>query len=239
MRPTAGTVLRGGNGAVPRGHAAVTRGIHTVIGMLGTVALREMDFLILGPLELRNGSEPIRLTGARQRGLLALLLLHRNEVLGSERLIDELWGESPPPTAAKALQNAVLQVRRALGEHAGRAADRARRLRAARRARASWTPTASSSSTRRAARPSTPATTRRRRSGCARRSRSGADRRSPTSPTRASLSRRSRGWRTSASQRSRTASRPTSRWAATPRSCPSSRPRWRATRCASASAPSS
>ena len=41
------------------------------------------------------------------------------------------------------------------------------------------------------------------------------------------------------SQRSRTASRPTSRWAATPRSCPSSRPRWRATRCASASAPSS
>ena len=87
--------------------------------MLGTVALREMDFLVLGPLEVRNGSEPIRLTGARQRGLLALLLLHRNEVLGSERLIDELWGESPPPTAAKALQNAVLQVRRALGEHAG------------------------------------------------------------------------------------------------------------------------
>ena len=78
-----------------------------------------MDFLILGPLELRDGSAPIRLTGARQRGLLALLLLHRNEVLGSDRLIDELWGEAPPPTAAKALQNAVLQVRRALGEHAG------------------------------------------------------------------------------------------------------------------------
>ena len=119
MRPTPGTVIGGGNGTVPRGHAAVTRGIHTVIGMLGTVALREMDFLVLGPLEVHNGSEPIRLTGARQRGLLALLLLHRNEVLGSERLIDELWGESPPPTAAKALQNAVLQVRRALGEHAG------------------------------------------------------------------------------------------------------------------------
>ena len=78
-----------------------------------------MDFLILGPLELRDGSEPIRLVGARQRALLALLLLRRNEVLSSERLIDELWGESPPPTAAKALQNAVHQVRRALGEHAG------------------------------------------------------------------------------------------------------------------------
>ena len=81
MRPIAGTVRRGGNGAVPRGHAAVTRLIHTVIGMLGTVALREMDFLILGPLELRDGSAPIRLTGARQRALLALLLLRRNEVV--------------------------------------------------------------------------------------------------------------------------------------------------------------
>ena len=77
-----------------------------------------MDFLILGPLELRDGSEPHPLPGARQRALLALLLLHRNEVVTSERLIDELWGESPPPTAAKALQNAVPQLRRALGEHA-------------------------------------------------------------------------------------------------------------------------
>ena len=68
MRPTARTVLRGGNGAVPRGHAAVTRGIPTVIGMLGTVALREMDFLILGPLELRDGSEPIRLSARDSAG---------------------------------------------------------------------------------------------------------------------------------------------------------------------------
>jgi DNA-binding SARP family transcriptional activator len=78
-----------------------------------------MDFLILGPLELRDESEPIPLTGARQRTLLALLLLQRNEVVSSERLIDQLWGAAPPPTAAKALQNAVLQVRRAMGEHAG------------------------------------------------------------------------------------------------------------------------
>ena len=60
--------------------------------MLGSVALREMDFLILGPLELRNASEPMRLTGVRQRGLLALLLLRRNEVVTSERLIQHFAG---------------------------------------------------------------------------------------------------------------------------------------------------
>ena len=53
-----------------------------------------MDFLILGPLELPDGSEPISFSGARQRSLVALLLLHRNEVVSSERLIDELWGEA-------------------------------------------------------------------------------------------------------------------------------------------------
>ena len=47
--------------------------------------------------------------------MLGHLLLHRNEVVGSERLIDELWGESPPPTAAKILQNYVSHLRRALG----------------------------------------------------------------------------------------------------------------------------
>ena len=239
MRPTAGTLRRGGNGAVPRGHAAVTRGIHTVIGMLGTVALREMDFRILGPLELRNGSAPIRLAGARQRGLLALLLIHRNEVVSSERLIDALWGESPPPTAAKALQNAVLQVRRALGEHAGALrterggyvlrvepgeldADRFEPLRAAGRAALDAGDHAA-------------AAKRLREALALWRGPPLADLayEAFAQPEIARLEERAR------SRRSRTASRPTSRWAATPRSCPSSRPRWRATRCASGSAPSS
>jgi DNA-binding SARP family transcriptional activator len=78
-----------------------------------------MDYRILGPLEVVDGTTPLRLTGGRQRALLALLLIHRNEVVSSERLIDALWGEAPPPSAAKALQNAVLQVRRALGPEAG------------------------------------------------------------------------------------------------------------------------
>jgi DNA-binding SARP family transcriptional activator len=75
-----------------------------------------MEFRILGPLELSDGTVPLVLTGGRQRAVLALLLIHRNEVVSAERLIDALWGETPPPSAAKALQNAVLQIRRTLGD---------------------------------------------------------------------------------------------------------------------------
>jgi DNA-binding SARP family transcriptional activator/ABC-type branched-subunit amino acid transport system substrate-binding protein len=72
-----------------------------------------MRYLILGPLELLDGSAPVELTG-RQRALLAILLINRNEVISSERLIEAIWGTAPPPTAAKALQNAVSQLRRRL-----------------------------------------------------------------------------------------------------------------------------
>src|SRR4051812_43071051 len=56
----------------------------------------------------------------RQRALLALLLLHRNEPVASDRLIDALWGEASPPTAAKVLQNHVRALRRALGDGEGK-----------------------------------------------------------------------------------------------------------------------
>ncbi|HEX6618349.1 MAG TPA: BTAD domain-containing putative transcriptional regulator, partial [Solirubrobacteraceae bacterium] len=46
--------------------------------------------------------------------------MHRNEAVSSERLVDTLWGETPPPTAAKVLQNYVSQLRRALGDRDGR-----------------------------------------------------------------------------------------------------------------------
>ena len=53
--------------------------------------------------------------GARQRALLAVLLLHAGETLGGDRLVDELWGEQPPPTAAKTVQVYISRLRRALG----------------------------------------------------------------------------------------------------------------------------
>jgi DNA-binding SARP family transcriptional activator len=73
------------------------------------------EFRLLGPLEAVVGGEPIRLAAPKPRALLALLLLNRNRVVPTERLIDELWGENPPARATKTLQVYVSQLRKALG----------------------------------------------------------------------------------------------------------------------------
>jgi DNA-binding SARP family transcriptional activator len=70
-----------------------------------------MDFLILGPLEARRDDTRLTFRGPKQRLLLATLLLRTNEVVSSDSLIEALWGGSPPPTAAKALQMQVSQLR--------------------------------------------------------------------------------------------------------------------------------
>jgi tetratricopeptide (TPR) repeat protein len=59
------------------------------------------DFLLLGPLEIREGGRALPLGGAKQRALLAVLLLHANEVVSRDRLIDDLWGENPAETAVE------------------------------------------------------------------------------------------------------------------------------------------
>ena len=58
-----------------------------------------MDFRILGPLEAHDGDDRLALGGARQRALLGLLLLHANEVVSSDRLVEELWSEERPDRA--------------------------------------------------------------------------------------------------------------------------------------------
>ncbi|MGH3100835.1 MAG: winged helix-turn-helix domain-containing protein [Thermoleophilia bacterium] len=73
-----------------------------------------MDFHILGPLEARDQGRVVKLGGAKQRALLAVLLLHRGETLSADRLIDELWGADPPATAAKTVQVYVSRLRKAL-----------------------------------------------------------------------------------------------------------------------------
>jgi DNA-binding SARP family transcriptional activator len=73
-----------------------------------------MEFRLLGPLEVVRDDGPLPLGGPKPRALLALLLLHANETLSRERLIDELWGEKPPATATKALQVYVSQLRKML-----------------------------------------------------------------------------------------------------------------------------
>jgi predicted ATPase/DNA-binding SARP family transcriptional activator len=72
-------------------------------------------FRILGALEVEGEAGPVALVGHKQRVLLGLLLLHTGEVVSSDRLMDELWGERPPATAATSLRNLVAQLRRRLG----------------------------------------------------------------------------------------------------------------------------
>jgi len=77
-----------------------------------------VEFRILGPLELIGGGDGAPIEAPKLRALLGVLLLHANEVVSSERLIDELWGERPPATAGKLVQTYVSQLRRVLGPDA-------------------------------------------------------------------------------------------------------------------------
>src|SRR5919202_4871080 len=74
-----------------------------------------MQFRILGPLEVHDEGRPIALGGPKQRALLGVLLLHVNESISSERLVDELWGDRPPARAHKLVQGYVSGLRKLLG----------------------------------------------------------------------------------------------------------------------------
>jgi DNA-binding SARP family transcriptional activator len=74
-----------------------------------------LEFRVLGPLEAIVGGTPARLGGPRQRALLAILLVHANEVVPVARLVDEVWGDDPPVTAGNVLQTYVSQLRKVLG----------------------------------------------------------------------------------------------------------------------------
>jgi DNA-binding SARP family transcriptional activator len=75
-----------------------------------------MEFKILGPFEVLDEGGVVSIAGAKERSLLALLLLHGGRVVSTDRLIDSLWGEEPPDTARKSLQVRVAGLRKALGQ---------------------------------------------------------------------------------------------------------------------------
>jgi DNA-binding SARP family transcriptional activator len=74
-----------------------------------------MDFRILGSLEVWDGERQLELGGQKRRAVLAFLLLHANEVVAADRLVDQLWGEKAPRNAAGALQTHVSRLRKELG----------------------------------------------------------------------------------------------------------------------------
>jgi DNA-binding SARP family transcriptional activator len=74
-----------------------------------------VHFGILGPLEVRDGDTLVTPPGAGLRALVAMLLLHANEAVSTDRLLDALWPEGPPPSGAAALQVRISHLRKALG----------------------------------------------------------------------------------------------------------------------------
>ena len=74
-----------------------------------------LELGIIGPLEvLIAGAEPATLGGARHRSLLVVLVLHANELVSTELIVEQLWGEDSPPTAQHTVQVGVSRLRRAL-----------------------------------------------------------------------------------------------------------------------------
>jgi DNA-binding SARP family transcriptional activator len=153
---------------------------------------------VLGPVEASADGRPVALGGAKPRAVLAMLALEANRTVSADRLVEGLWGELPPASAAKMVQTYVWRLRTALGDDDGlriltrgrgyelriepEAVDvcRLERLLAL------------------ASRPSRPAG---EETPPAMRSRCGVVRRSRTWPTSPSRRRRSAGWRSFASRR--------------------------------------
>jgi DNA-binding SARP family transcriptional activator len=75
-----------------------------------------MEFGILGPVQVFGERADMRITpaGAKQRALLGTLVVKAGQVVSSDRLVDELWGEHPPANAANALQSHIARLRRLL-----------------------------------------------------------------------------------------------------------------------------
>ena len=84
-----------------------------------------MEFRILGSLEIEDSAgSPLQVPGPKQRSLLALLLIHANDVLSKDRIIDALWGDEAPSGALNSLRFHISKLRSALGDDQERLATR-------------------------------------------------------------------------------------------------------------------
>ena len=77
--------------------------------------MADVEFGLLGPVEVRHDGRVLPLGGMRPRAVLALLLLADGAPVSEQRLVDALWGEEPPPSARNSLQSHVSRLRSALG----------------------------------------------------------------------------------------------------------------------------
>jgi predicted ATPase/DNA-binding SARP family transcriptional activator len=75
-----------------------------------------MDVRILGPFEVETAAGPLQISGAKRRGLLALLSAHANELVSRDRIVDGLWGPDAPPGADHTVQTYVSQLRKMVAD---------------------------------------------------------------------------------------------------------------------------
>jgi predicted ATPase/DNA-binding SARP family transcriptional activator len=75
-----------------------------------------LEFRVLGPLQVERDGRLLPLGGFKQRGVLAMLLLDRNRVVSRDQLVDVIWGERPPASAANSIQIYVSKLRRLLSD---------------------------------------------------------------------------------------------------------------------------
>jgi DNA-binding SARP family transcriptional activator len=75
-----------------------------------------LAFGILGPLQVTKGGRVLPLGGPKQRALLAALLLERHRVVARDHIVDALWGDRPPASAANSVHIYVSKLRRLLGD---------------------------------------------------------------------------------------------------------------------------
>ena len=73
-----------------------------------------MQIRLLGHVEASVDDRPLELGGSKQRAVLAMLGLEANRLVSADRLIEGLWGEQPPPSAAKMVQNYVWRLRKVI-----------------------------------------------------------------------------------------------------------------------------
>ena len=85
--------------------------------MIDTSEPTPLQFRILGPLEADADGRVLELGGRKQRAVLGALLLRAGEVVPDERLIDDVWGDNPPASAAHGLEAYVSRLRGVLAPH--------------------------------------------------------------------------------------------------------------------------
>ena len=84
--------------------------------MASVSTLPSVELGVLGPLQVRQDGAPVAIPGAKPRAILTMLGLHTGSVVSADSLIELLWGDYPPRTAAKALQTHISSLRRTLGD---------------------------------------------------------------------------------------------------------------------------